>query len=124
MGKKEYFFDTYAFFELIDGNPRYLSLEKDAFIATTSLNLLELYYGLSLRSTIENANIAFNELKKYCVQFSPDIMPEVGLFKLANKEKRLSYIDCLGYIISLKLGIPFLTGDKEFKGMANVEFVK
>ena len=32
--------------------------------------------------------------------------------------------DCIGYIIAKRLGMKFLTGDKEFEGFENVEFVK
>ena len=41
-----------------------------------------------------------------------------------NKKKDLSYIDALGYNMALKNKIPFLTGDKEFKDLPNVIFVK
>jgi hypothetical protein len=33
-------------------------------------------------------------------------------------------VDALGYSYSRKLGIKFLTGDKEFSEMENVEYVK
>ena len=39
------------------------------------------------------------------------------------KKFDLSYADCLGYVISKKLNIRFLTGDKQFKDLPNVEFV-
>ncbi len=32
--------------------------------------------------------------------------------------------DCIGYIFAKQLGIKFLTGDKEFENLDNVEFVK
>ncbi len=38
--------------------------------------------------------------------------------------KKLSLVDALGYSYSRKLGIKFLTGDRKFNGMENVEFVK
>ena len=43
-------------------------------------------------------------------------------FKIKNK--RLSIPDAIGYIISKKLGVKFLTGDNDFKNLSNVEFVK
>ena len=45
-------------------------------------------------------------------------------FKLKNKKINFSYIDCLGYSISNRLGIIFLTGDEGFRNLPNVEFVK
>jgi len=45
--------------------------------------------------------------------------------KSANKTgKKLSLIDALGYSCSCKQRIKFLTGDKEFMEMENVEFIK
>ena len=32
--------------------------------------------------------------------------------------------DCIGYILAKNIGIKFLTGDKEFENLDNVEFVK
>ena len=44
---------------------------------------------------------------------------------LTNKKgKNLSLIDCLGYSCAKRLGIKFFTGDREFKYMENVEYVK
>ena len=40
-----YFFDTYAFFEIIRGNPKYEKY-RDALAITTIFNLAELNYGL------------------------------------------------------------------------------
>jgi predicted nucleic acid-binding protein len=45
-------------------------------------------------------------------------------FRLKEKAKRLSYVDAIGYQLALEKNAKFLTGDKEFKGMKNVEFVK
>ncbi len=47
-------------------------------------------------------------------------------FRLSENRtgKKLSLIDALGYSYSRKLGIKFLTGDKEFSGLDNVEYVK
>ena len=40
-----YFFDTYAIFEIIEGNPKY-NLFNDAELFTTIFNLTELNWGL------------------------------------------------------------------------------
>jgi hypothetical protein len=45
-------------------------------------------------------------------------------FKLQNRGKKFSYTDSIGYLISLRNRIKFLTGDKQFRDMPNVEFVK
>ena len=43
--------------------------------------------------------------------------------KELNKRK-LSMTDCIGYMMAKQWGIKFLTGDKEFEDMENVEYVK
>ena len=46
MGEiKAIFFDTYALYELIRGNPAYKVYSKDIALMTTRLNLMELHYG-------------------------------------------------------------------------------
>ncbi len=40
------------------------------------------------------------------------------------KKPRLSYVDCIGYVYAKHNNVPFLTGDREFAKMDNVEFVK
>ncbi len=44
--------------------------------------------------------------------------------RLKAGKTHLSYADALGYQLSKKLGMEFLTGDDAFKHLANVEFVK
>ena len=46
------------------------------------------------------------------------------MFRLLNKKRKLSYVDCLGYILAGMNGAKFLTGDNQFKDLQNVEFVK
>jgi predicted nucleic acid-binding protein len=33
-------------------------------------------------------------------------------------------VDCISYALANRLGIKFLTGDMQFEGLPNVEFVK
>ena len=48
----------------------------------------------------------------------------IGKLRLKHKKRDLSMTDCIGYAIAKRLGIKFLTGDKEFKDFENVEFIK
>lgn len=41
-----------------------------------------------------------------------------------TRKLKLSYADALGYHLSLKHKIKFLTGDREFEELENVEYVK
>ena len=36
-------------------------------------------------------------------------------FRLKWKDRKVSMTDCIGYVMAKRLGIKFLTGDKEFE---------
>ena len=119
----EHFFDSYAIIEIVSGNPNYSKLKEEIFI-TTTLNLSEVYYAL-LRQT--NEYLANETLKKLNLQFieiTQEISIDAAKFRFKNKNLKLSYADCIGYIIALKNNMKFLTGDNKFKEMESVEFVK
>lgn len=120
---KSYFFDTYAFYEIIGGNENYKPYLK-VVIFTTKLNLMELHYGLIVRYGKDEADRIYDELRKFTVDVSDDIIKAANVFRKTHSKRKLSYVDCIGYMIAKSLDIPFLTGDKEFRDMENVRFVK
>ena len=125
MGEiKTYFFDTYAFYELIHGNPNYIKYSSNIVIVTTKLNLMELHYGIMLLHGKEKADEYYDQFIKFSVEFDDKTIKQSNEFKMQNKDKKLSYIDCLGYITAKLMNIPFLTGDKGFQDIENVEYVK
>ncbi len=124
MELENYFFDTYALYELVVGNPNYTNFFSDVGIITTRLNLMELYYGLLRDYDRKIADKYYNVFVGYMVEINNETIKQAMVFRLLNKNKKLSYVDCIGYILAKKRGIKFLTGDKEFEGMENVEFVK
>ena len=116
-----YFLDSYAIIEIIKGNSKYamyLSFE----CRTSVFNLYEIAYRL-LQENEEAAVKNFSIFLQYKVEIEDNWFVEAAKFRLKNKGRKLSYADCIGYIASLKTGLVFLTGDREFKGMENVEFV-
>ena len=122
-----FFGDTYALIELLKGNPNYEGYSH-ADLVTTEFNILELTYAL-LRDfgRDEAANVIdFIRFKIEVVPAEDSDYLNASEFRLsANRTgKKLSLVDALGYSYSRKLGIKFLTGDKEFRGMENVEYVK
>ncbi|MEK6895064.1 MAG: PIN domain-containing protein [Nanoarchaeota archaeon] len=121
--ERKYFFDTYAFFEIIKQNLNY-SNYLNVGVITTRLNLMELHYRILREVGKEEADFHFNRLLPFCVDFTDNEIKEANFFKLKNKKKRLSYVDCLGYILARRRNILFLTGDKEFENFKGVEFVK
>lgn len=121
---ESYFFDTYAFFELIKGNPNYKDFSKGVSLITTKLNLMELYYWLLRRKGKDTAENYYQTFLPYCIEITDNVIKEACEFRLKYKNKEFSYIDCIGYIIALKKRIKFLTGDIEFQNIENVEYVK
>jgi len=65
----------------------------------------------------------YNKFLEFTIELDDNSIKEANEFKLKNKKKKLSYIDCIGYILAKKRNVKFLTGDKEFKEFENVEFV-
>lgn len=124
MELKEYFFDTYAFCEIIVGNPAYERFLTGVAIITTKLQLIETYYFLLRNYEEKIANKTYDKLLQYCIEIDDKSIKQAMKFKLKHAKKKLSYVDAIGYMIARNHNAPFLTGDKEFKGMENVEFVK
>ena len=116
-----YFFDTYAFFEIIRGNSNYKKYEE-ANIITTIFNLAELNYGLKKEKDKKIADDITEKYSIFLVDVTLNDVKEAMNIKIKNKQ--LSIPDVIGYVIALKHNAKFLTGDKEFKDMQNVEFVK
>jgi len=115
-----FFFDSYAIIEFLQGNEGYIGY-RDKNLITTQLNL----YGVYYRFLGINPDLAEAMLKKYeanAVNIDTDTIKKAATLKRQNK--RMSMTDTIGYATSLRYKIPFLTGDREFKDMPNVEYVK
>ena len=118
-----FFFDTYALIELINKNKNY---EKygNLNLVTSALNVAELYYHLLLKYNRKTADYWIKKISFDLVEFGEIECIEAMRYRYSRKKYSLSFIDCLGYILSVKNNIKFLTGDKEFENEPNVEFVK
>ena len=117
------FFDSYALFEILKGNPNYKKY-SELKIVLTKLNLFELYSGLLREVGEEKAEVELNRYYKFAIDFDEEVIKGAGKMKIALNRRNVSMTDCIGYILSKQLGIKFLTGDKEFEFLRNVEFVK
>ena len=118
-----YFFDSYAIVEIIKGSENYKHY-VNATVLTTKLNLFEVFYGL-LRDIGEKEAQAFIEAYYECViDFDKSVIKNAAALRLQYRKRNLSMTDCIGYCIAKRWGVPFLTGDKEFEQMENVEYVK
>lgn len=117
-----FLFDTYAVLEIINGNKSY-NLYLDCDIIINEFIFAELCYKL-LRESYEKADYYINKYKEFIIFPDEETIKEAMKFRVGYKKQNLSMTDCIGYIMAKKLGIKFLTGDKEFEDMENVEFVK
>ena len=125
MGKiKTYFFDSYAFFEIIEGNSEYDKYAIDVAIITTKLNLMELHYGLLRKYGKKTADLYYDTFRRFTIEITDLVIKKANELKFNLKKRKLSYIDCIGYTLAKTRKIEFLTGDKEFEDMENVKFVK
>lgn len=127
MGSTEssvsYFFDSYAIIEIINQIPQYEKLQ-DMPIVTNALCLGEVYYYFLKTHNKQTADFWIEQLKVTLLPITQEITTKASLLKFEHKERRFSYPDCIGYVSALKHSLRFLTGDREFKDMENVEFVK
>lgn len=117
------FFDSYAIIEIINLNQKYLKF-ADEVIVTNSLNLAEVYYALLKTSNKKTADYLISKFDFRLIDITKELSLEAAKFRFDNRKKKISFADAIGYVTALKLGMKFLTGDKEFESLENVEFVK
>ena len=119
-----FYFDTYALVEITLGAEKYLKFREGVGILTNKLNLMELaYFMLRIRHE-DKINDILKEYLRYNVEPSFNAIIEAVKMKFLHRKYKLSYIDCLGYMIARENKVKFLTGDEKFRNMENVEFVK
>ena len=121
--EESYFFDSYAFFEILKSNKNYAKYES-AEIITTKLNLFELYFGILREKGEFEAKEVLDLYYPFAVDIDSNILEEAAKLKNKLNKRNVSMTDCIGYCTALTLGIKFLTGDREFENLDNVEFVK
>jgi len=118
-----YFFDTYAIIEIIRKNESYEKYKEEE-VATSILNVGELYYYLLKEKDEKLADFWYEKLKQTAVLVDIETVKKAMKFRFENKVKTFSFIDCVGYVIAKDRDLIFLTGDEGFKDIENVEFVR
>ena len=119
-----FFFDSYALIEIYEKNPNYEEYSK-ANGVTSYFQVYEVYYSLIRNGySSEEINDFFVFLQNLCIDLDFERIPKSVEFRNKYKQRDLSYADCIGYFIASEKKIKFLTGDKEFRDLPNVEFVK
>lgn len=121
-----YFLDTYAIVEFLAGNRKFLRYFESMELVTSVMNLVELYYYVLSRQGEKQAKeawIGFRAFQRDIV--ADDVAQGMGLrLRMRAQHTDFSYADAIGYAMSERLGVRFLTGDTAFEGMPNVEFVR
>lgn len=117
-----YFFDSYAIIEILKGSESYRKYSEAAII-TSQLNLFEVYYAL-LKKSRKHADGFMKAYHGYATAYSAQTIRAAARLKLSLKKRNLSMADCIGYSMAQECGVRFLTGDKEFQDLKNVEYVK
>ena len=119
----KYFLDTYALIEIAEGNQKYQKyLESDC--VTLKDNLAELFYFLLKKYNEKTANFFIEKFSKVAIELPLEIISKAMLFRYKNSKSNFSYIDCFSYIYAIENKRLFLTGDRSFTNMPNVEIIR
>jgi len=119
----KYFWDSYAVIELLKNNPSYKKYGEEEVIMSF-LNLVEITYSVFREYGEKEARKIFKKFLETVVEPSEEIIISALKFKSNHAKQNLSYADCVGYQYALHHTMFFLTGDKEFKDLPKVSFVK
>lgn len=128
--KKKFLLDTYALIEwYAQGNLNYAPyFEPDVEGYITKTTLLEFYHQIYHNLGKEKAEAYYTYITAYAeiTELTEDIIKEAARFRteMLRKKRKPSYGDCINYVTAKKIGAKLLTGDKEFKDLEDVEFVK
>ena len=107
----------------MEGKPSYKQFQ-DFKIITTVLNIGEVYAILLRNDGKKKADEWFENFDFELLEILPEDIVEATHFRYLNRKKNMSITDTVGYTLSIKHNLKFLTGDKQFENMLNVEFVK
>ena len=117
------YLDTYALAEIAKGNKEFSIYLLEEFVIT-DLTLVEFYAMLLREDGEKTAEYWFRRLEAYAVSVPRQILKEAIIFRYQHRKQNISFFDAAGYIYSLRNSLPFVTGDKEFEKLPNVEFRK
>ena len=113
--------DTYALVELAKRSEAYAPYRSARLIITGHAYVEFVYFALRTQSIGLKGVAAVSEL---VVEQDTHTLREAATLRHKRKEENLSYADCVGWAFAQRLGIPFLTGDKQFAGKPGVAFVR
>ena len=126
--------DSWIFLEYYSSGPKRDKCEKIIFCdkkkAISAILLMEVIYKsarklgkIKTREIVRDITCSASTI---LVNVDRNIAEEAANLRLKyykGVDRELSYADCIGYIYARKHNLRFLTGDKEFKTLENVEFI-
>lgn len=118
-----FFYDSYSVLAYLSDRPGYaVYFEKNTGILTR-LNLMEICYAILRNHGPKAAHEVVEVYSKCEIDFSLSDVEAAMKLRHELRNLELSYADALGYYISKREGVDFLTGDKAFKGLPGVRFL-
>lgn len=114
--------DTYALVEIAKDNPKFTKYNRHDFVIT-DITLAEFYNIIMRDFNEQTADFWFRRISLNSESVSKELLIEAVKFR-RNNMKNLSFFDAVGYVYAKTHKMKFLTGDKEFAELPNVEFVK
>ena len=118
-----YYCDSYAIIALAESDPSYDNYQSIEII-TSVLNIGEIYQIILRKKGKEKADGWFKEINFKLLEITPDVIVGAIYFRHLHKKEDISLLDAVGYKLSLKHKLKFITGDQQFENLPNVEFVK
>ena len=121
-----FFYDSYAVLAFASGHSGYRKYFEEHDGVLTKLNLLEIFYRSLEEHGSKAATTITETFSKYLVDFGLNEIADSMKLRLELKRegRNISYADALGYSLSRKMGIKYLTGDRAFKGLSGVEYLE
>ncbi|MFT4343548.1 MAG: hypothetical protein ACMXYE_02265 [Candidatus Woesearchaeota archaeon] len=118
-----YCLDTYALWEIMKGNKKYLDVVLSNFVIT-DWTLVEFYKTLIKEYDKRTAEYWLRKFKPYTITVNINILKKAVDFHHEHKKNAISLFDAVGYIFSVENKMEFVTGDKEFRNKPQVNFIK
>lgn len=121
-----FFADSYAIIEILKGNGNYRPYQEVTLVAT-EFNICEVAFAVC-RDYPHKTHTVMKQVRKMIIlkpTTDEDYCCGAAMRRATTSAgRKLSTIDCVGYSVARRLQIPFLTGDREFEEIDDVEFVR
>ncbi|MBI2597594.1 MAG: PIN domain-containing protein [Candidatus Diapherotrites archaeon] len=122
-GESLYCLDSYALVEIRVGNKNFSWVLSEEFFIC-ELTLCEFFGVLYKETNFEEAQTWFKKLEPFAMRTPLNVLAQAVKFRFDNKKSNFSFFDAVGYLTAIHFDSTFVTGDKEFKLLPHVKFVK